>query len=449
LPKISFFFFFNKQKKKPKIKFTNHQVFCFFPKKICLIMPYQKGQGSNHGVVYKGPHDVSVESIPYPSLSITRHGQKCDLHHGAIIKVVTTAICGSDLHMYNGRTSIKPGFVFGHEVTGEVLQVGDAVENIKVGDLVSVPFSIACGTCLNCKEGLTSGCLSSFVNPLKQGGTYGYVSRGDWQGGQSEFLLTPYADFNLLKFPNKDRAMEKILDLTMLTDVLPTGYHGAVSANVGSGSTVYVAGAGPVGLACARSCFFLGAAVVIVGDMNRDRLALAKSFGCHIVDLNKEESIQEQINKILGEPYVDAAIDCVGFEASGCCENIKKPFPAEVLNHMMEVTRVGGAVGIPGVYLPEDPGAPEEHARHGKLELNWAKGWCKGLTFVTGQCPVMKYNEKLMKAILWDRLDIAKCLNTTVLPLNEAPKAYRDFVKGAPNKFILDPQGILAQHATH
>jgi len=344
--------------------------------------------------------------------------------------------------MVRGRTTAPPGLVLGHEITGEVIEVGHDVENIKVGDLVSVPFNIACGRCRNCKEGKTGICLN--VNPYRPGAAYGYVDMGGWIGGQAEYVMVPYADFNLLKFPNKEKAMAKIKDLALLTDIFPTGYHGAVTAGVGPGSTVYVAGAGPVGLACAASCFLLGAAVVIVADLNHERLAQAKKIGCHIVDLTKDESIPEQINKILGVPEVDAAVDCVGFEARGCGhEGHKKEVPAQVLNAAMQITRAGGQIGIPGLYVTDDPGAVDEQAQRGSLSLQFGLGWAKSITFATGQCPVMRYHRQLMNCILYDRIQIADAVNAQVISLDDAPKGYEDFDKGVAKKFLLDPHNIV------
>src|ERR1700730_15087947 len=216
---------------------------------------------SNRGLAYMGPGKVEVQSIDFPKLALG--SRKCE--HGVILKIITTNICGSDQHMVRGRTTAPKGIVLGHEITGEVLEAGRDVEFIKKDDLVSVPFNIACGRCRNCKEGATGVCLN--VNPARPGAAYGYVDMGGWVGGQAEYVMVPYADFNLLKFPVKELAMAKIRDLTLLSDIFPTGYHGAYTAGVTTGSTVYVAGAGPVGLACAASCHLLGAAVVIVGDM--------------------------------------------------------------------------------------------------------------------------------------------------------------------------------------
>src|SRR6202041_3969934 len=237
---------------------------------------------SNHGVVYLGPGKVEVQSIDYPELK-TPEGKKID--HGVIIKPITTNICGSDQHMVRGRTTAPAGLVLGHEITGEVIEKGHDVETLKIGDLVSVPFNVACGRCRNCHEQKTGICLN--VNPARPGGAYGYVDMGGWVGGQAEFVMVPYADFNLLKFPDKAQAMEKILDLTCLTHILPTGYHGCINAGVTTGSTVLVSGAGPVGLAAAASAQLLGAAVVIVSDFNKDRLAHAASFGCETINLSE------------------------------------------------------------------------------------------------------------------------------------------------------------------
>src|ERR1700723_2963418 len=252
----------------------------------------------NRGVAYIKPGEVQIQNIDFPKLALGK--RKCN--HGVILKIISTNICGSDQHMVRGRTTAPAGLILGHEITGEVIEAGKDVEFIKVGDIVSVPFNIACGRCRNCKEGRTGICLN--VNPARPGAAYGYVDMGGWVGGQAEYVMVPYADFNLLKFPDKAQAMAKIQDLTLLSDIFPTGFHGAVQAGVGPGSTVYVAGAGPVGLACAAGCQLLGAAVVIVGDMIPERLAQAKSFGCEVIDLRKDASLAQQIAQILGTPEV-------------------------------------------------------------------------------------------------------------------------------------------------
>ncbi|HEX8676295.1 MAG TPA: formaldehyde dehydrogenase, glutathione-independent [Segetibacter sp.] len=392
----------------------------------------------NHGVAYMKPGEVQVQEIEYPKLALG--DRKCK--HGVILKIVCTNICGSDQHMVRGRTTAPAGLILGHEITGVVIEAGSDVEFIKVGDLVSVPFNIACGRCRNCKAGQTGICLN--VNPSRPGAAYGYVDMGGWVGGQAEYVMVPYADFNLLKFPDKDRAMSKIKDLTLLSDIFPTGYHGAVTAGVGPGSIVYVAGAGPVGLACAASAHLLGAAVVIVGDMIPERLQQAKSFGCEIIDLREKTPLGEQIAAIIGVPEVDSFVDCVGFEARGHGDDAAKERPATVLNTAMTITRAGGAIGIPGLYVTGDPGGVDEAAKEGNLVIRIGLGWAKSHSFHTGQCPVMKYHRQLMMAILYDKIQIAKAVNVQVITLNDAPQGYVDFDKGAAKKFVIDPHGMIA-----
>src|ERR671911_88788 len=355
----------------------------------------------NRVVVYKGPGEVAVEDIEYPKLEVPEEvadamGMTKEAPHAVILKIVSTNICGSDQHMVRGRTTAPVGQTLGHEITGEVIEKGNDVQFIDIGDLCSVPFNIACGRCRNCKERKTGVCLN--VNPARAGSAYGYVDMGGWVGGQAMYVMVPFADFNLLKFPDKEQAMEKILDLTMLSDIFPTGYHGCYTAGVTQGSTVYVAGAGPVGLAAAHFA------------------------------------------EIVGVPEVDCAVDAVGFEASAHGPDAMEA-PATVLNATMSVTRAGGAVGIPGLYVTGDPGAPDPKAQEGTLEIRIGLGWAKSHALYTGQCPVMKYNRGLMMAILHDRAQIARAVNATVISLDEAPQGYKDFDKGAAKKYVLDPHG--------
>lgn len=399
----------------------------------------------NRIVRYKGPLQTAVEDIDYPKLEIPKDvadwlGIPVAAPHAVILKVVTTNICGSDQHMVRARTTAPVGQTLGHEITGEVVEVGEDVLFVKKGDICSVPFNIACGRCQMCNEGKTGVCLN--VNPARPGAAYGYVDMGGWLGGQAEYVMVPYADFNLLKFPDRDQALEKIMDLTMLSDIFPTGYHGAYTAGVTTGSTVYVAGAGPVGLAAAHSAQLLGASVVIVGDMNADRLRQAESFGCETVDLSTGNELSDMIAEIVGEPEVDAAVDAVGFEARGHGEGAGEA-PATVLNDIMAVTRVGAGLGIPGLYVTEDPGGVDKNAQIGQIGLRLGLGWAKSHHFTTGQCPVKKYNRGLMKLILSDKAQIAKAVNATKISLDEAPDAYAKFDSGAAHKYVIDPNGMV------
>ncbi|MFI8527876.1 formaldehyde dehydrogenase, glutathione-independent [Promicromonospora sukumoe] len=400
----------------------------------------------NKAVAYREPGVVEVVDIDYPTFELrdgpgvnpANVGRK--VPHGVILRTVSTNICGSDQHMVRGRTTAPPGLILGHEITGEIVEKGPDVEFLDVGDIVSVPFNIACGRCRNCKERKTGICLN--VNPDRPGSAYGYVDMGGWVGGQAEYVLVPYADFNALKFPDKDQALEKIMDLTMLSDIFPTGFHGCVSAGVGVGSTVYVAGAGPVGLAAAASAHLLGAAAVIVGDLNKERLEQARSFGCEAIDV-AAGPIGDQIAEILGVPEVDCGVDAVGFEARGHGADSSNEQPAAVLNALMEVTRAGGALGIPGLYVTGDPGAATEAAKVGSLSLRLGLGWAKSHAFTTGQCPVMKYHRGLMQAILHDKVHIADAVNAQAIPLTEAPMGYHAFDEGAAKKFVLNPNNYI------
>jgi glutathione-independent formaldehyde dehydrogenase len=391
--------------------------------------------------------------------------RKC--RHGAIVKLIATNICGSDLHMVRGRIPPKVGTVLGHEMTGEIVEVGPDVENFKPGDLVSVPFNVACGRCRNCFEGFTSACLNT--NPLAPGGFYGYYLGGGWQGGQSEYQLVPYADFNLLSLGSKSQAMSHILDLSFLSDILPTAFDACYRASVQVGDTVYIAGAGPVGLTAAACCLqLLGAGNVIVSDYEAGRLKLAQSMGCQTVDMNsiagKTHGLRGMIRSLLGggkldplveaatggEKYVDVAIDATGFE---CCghHGISRQTNeerSEAINDIIRVCKPAGHLGIPAVYLPGDEGVSDTFGKvRGGLTLDWGIAWQKGLTITQGQCPVKKYNYHLMNAIYGGRLQVAKYLNTRVISLDEAPAAYQNFSQGAAVKYVIDPHNMIPMSA--
>ena len=334
----------------------------------------------NRGVAYMGTGKVEVQDIDFPTFELKdgpgvnpdNVGRK--LPHAAILKVVSTNICGSDQHMVRGRTTAPEGLILGHEITGEVIDIGPDVEFIEKGDLCSVPFNIACGRCRMCKTGNTGVCLN--VNPDRPGSAYGYVDMGGWVGGQAEYAVVPYADWNLLKFPDKEQALEKIVDLTMLSDIFPTGFHGAYTAGIGPGDSAYIAGGGPVGLAAAHSAQLLGASVVIVADLIPERLEQARSFGCETIDVSKGDP-RDQIEQLLGTPEVDGAVDAVGFEARGHGPDADHEAPATVLNSVMDVTRVAGKLGIPGLYVTGDPGGVDEAAKVGSLSIRIGLGWAK------------------------------------------------------------------------
>ena len=392
----------------------------------------------NRSVVLRGVKNMQVEDLDFPKLQMP-NGKKAP--HGVVLKIVASNICGSDLHIYRGSFPAPEGMVMGHEMTGEVVEIGSDVEFLKEGDLVSVPFNVACGRCRNCRNGRTEVCQT--CNPDADAAAYGF-NLGGWDGGQAEYLFVPYADFQLLKFPDRDQAMEKIRDLALLSDILPTAFHGLMEAGAKPGSTVYIAGAGPVGRCGAAAARLLGASCIIVGDHDKDRLALMKRNGCETIDLNEDVPLQDQIEKILGEPMVDCAVDYVGTEAHGIGKDADKEDPAYAINQVIDVTRAGGATGIIGIYGP-DPLADSKDEQNGIYPIEFGNAWVKSPKITAGQAPIMHYNYELMQAILWDRMPyLSDMLQTKVISLDDAPQAYADFDNGSQEKYIIDPHGMIA-----
>lgn len=392
----------------------------------------------NRAVLFDSPKHMKVEELDFPKLEMP-NGKKAP--HGAILKMVATNICGSDLHIYRGSFPVPQGMVMGHEMTGEVVEVGPDVEFLTEGDLVSVPFNVACGRCRNCRARRTEVCETT--NADVSCAAYGF-NLGNWDGGQAEYLFVPYADFQLLRFPDKDQAMEKIRDLALLSDILPTAFHGLMEAGAKPGSTVYIAGAGPVGRCGAAAARLLGASCIIVGDYHQDRLDLVKSNGCETIDLSQDIPLTDQIEAILGEPMVDCAVDYVGTEAHGIGADAQSMDPANAINQVLDATRAGGATGVIGVYGP-DPLAASKDEQQGTYPIDFGKAWIKSPRVTAGQAPIMHYNRELMMAILWDRMPyLSAMLNTQVISLDEAPAAYETFDQGSPNKFIIDPHGMLS-----
>ncbi|WP_225992314.1 alcohol dehydrogenase catalytic domain-containing protein [Actinomadura montaniterrae] len=389
--------------------------------------------GTQRAVVYAGPGRAVVGEAPMPALE-TRAApgvlpRRCD--HGVIVRTLATCVCGSDLHTLHGPGAAE-GMVLGHELTGVVVETGRDVERVRVGDVCSVPFNVACGRCANCRAGRTGHCLRT--NPARPGATYGMGEGfGGWAGMQAEYALVPYADFNLHVFADPDLARERLLDVAMIGDILPTGYHAARSAGVGPGSTVYVAGAGPVGLASAVACRMLGAAV-IVGDLNAERLAHARAAGFAAADLASGE-LPEIVAETAGVPYVDAGIDCVGVsDATVAAAGADGRTPAAAaLNDIIGVVRHGGAISVAGVYPAGAPGA--------RPPLGvWLGGiWSKAITLSSGATPVRRYQEELAAAVLLGGVGIADAVRATAVPLAQAADAYAQAMAGAGCKFVLVP----------
>jgi len=399
----------------------------------------------NKSVCFMGEGKIEVKAMPFPRMVFPWNGEVC--HTGVILKVLTSGICGSDLHPYRGRTTMKPGTVLGHEFTGEVVQVGTGVENIKVGDWAAVPFNVSCGTCPSCKSTRPESCNNA--NPKRveegQGGLYGYICGGNWRGGQAQYVFVPWADYNLLVFGDKVKAKEKLLDLTLLTDVLPTAMHGVVGAHVDVGSTVYVAGAGPIGLSAVACSFLKGAAVVFCADHSAERLALARGLGAIPINLNEmkdDQAIADFIETVLGTPQVDGAVEAVGYEAKPTGES-KKNVTCATLNTIAQIIKPTGFIGVLGVFVAGDPKGPSANEKMGVYPLPYGQLWMKGISISNGQASVARYNRALMMMILNDKLPIARGLNVKVWSIDDAPQAYAEFAKGAARKMILDPNGIL------
>ena len=374
-------------------------------------------------VVYNGPHDVSVQEVEDP---------KIEDPTDVIIKITSTAICGSDLHMYEGRTGARPGMVFGHENMGVVEEVGAGVASVKKDDRVVLPFNVACGFCKNCLAGWTGFCLT--VNPGFAGGAYGYVSMGPYRGGQAQYLRVPFADFNCLQLP---KGTEYENDFAMLADIFPTGYHATSLAQVGPGETVAVYGAGPVGLMAAYSSLIKGAARVFVVDKVPHRLWIAKDIGAIPIDFSAGDPA-EQIKSQNGGEGVDKGIDAVGYQATAK-EGDEQP--ALVLNQLIDTVRATGMIGVVGLYVPRDPGGVDEHAASGRLLVEIGKLFEKGLRIGTGQANVKAYNRHLRDLIIAGRAKPSFVVSKE-LPLAQASEAYERFDKREDgySKVVLKPE---------
>ncbi|MDX2647340.1 glutathione-independent formaldehyde dehydrogenase [Streptomyces sp. PA03-1a] len=374
-------------------------------------------------VVYKGPFEVAVEEVDNPRL---QHP------NDVIVRVTSTAICGSDLHMYEGRTAAEPGIVFGHENLGIIDQVGEGVTTLKQGDRVVMPFNVACGFCKNCSAGFTGYCLT--VNPGFAGGAYGYVAMGPWPGGQAEYVRVPYADFNCLKLPD-GTANES--DFVLLADIFPTGYHGCELAQVSPGESVSVYGGGPVGLMAAYSAMLRGAAKVFVVDRVPERLQKAEEIGAVPIDFTKGSPVDQIKEHTQGEG-TDKGVDAVGYQAQA--GGAGREEPAAVLNSLIDTVRPTGALGIPGLYVPSDPGGPDEQAKSGRLLVAIGRLFEKGLRLGTGQCNVKRYNRQLRDMIIEGRARPSFVVSHE-LPLTDAPSAYEKFDKRIEGytKVVLHP----------
>ncbi|AIE86192.1 zinc-dependent alcohol dehydrogenase [Fimbriimonas ginsengisoli] len=373
-------------------------------------------------VCWNGKYDVRVETVPDPRLINPRD---------AIIKVTTTAICGSDLHLYDGIIpTMMPGDILGHEFMGEVVEVGAGVKNLQKGDRVVVPFAIACGNCFFCQRKQFSLCDNSNPNSAmtakvygdSPSGLFGYSHMmGGYDGGQAEYVRVPYADVGPLKIPD-GVPDEKVV---FLTDIFPTGYMAAENAAIEEGDTVAIWGCGPVGQFAIRSALMLGAAKVIAIDREPARLQMAERASPNVETVNFEShySVEEILDRTGGRG-ADSCIDCVGTEAFGhgpgaILDYVKQLARLQsdrpnVLRQAMTACRKGGTISIPGVY-------------GGIIDsINFGAAFNKGLTFKMGQTHVHRYLEPLMQRIQNGEIDPSFVI-THHARLDEAPEMYKTF----------------------
>jgi glutathione-independent formaldehyde dehydrogenase len=374
-------------------------------------------------LVYQGPFKVAVENVP---------DARIEKATDVLVKITSSNICGSDLHMYEGRTSVEPGKVLGHENLGEVIEVGAGIDRVKVGDRVSLPFNVACGFCKNCERGFTGFCLT--VNPGFAGGAYGYADMGPYNGGQAELLRVPYGDFNCLLLPPDAR--EKETDYAMLSDIFPTGYHGTHLADVQPGDSVVIYGAGPVGLMAALSAELRGASKVMVVDRLPDRLALAEKIGAIGVDDTKGSPV-DQVLDLTGGQGADRGVEAVGWQAH---DPQGHEVPAQTMNNLVASVRATGAIGVVGVFPPKDPRASDDLMKQGKLAFDFGAFFTKGLRMGTGQANVKAYNRQLRDLIQADKVK-PSFLVSHEIGLDRAPEAYEHFDRREPGwtKVILHP----------
>ncbi len=384
-------------------------------------------------VVYHGTKNVSVDNVP---------DARIERPTDVLVRITSTNICGSDLHMYEGRTDMPPGAVLGHENLGEVVAVGPAVDRVRVGDSVAIPFNIGCGFCANCERGLSAYCLTTAdrsVMPNMAGAAYGFADMGPYRGGQAEFLRVPYGDYNSLVLPEDSKEKER--DYVMLSDIFPTGWHATRLAYLAPGDSVVIYGSGPVGLMATLSAIVQGASQVFVVDHNRDRLKVAETLGATPIVEDEGREVDQILEATQGQG-TDCGCECIGYQ----CHTPKgKEVPNLVMNSLVNAVKFAGNIGVVGVFIPKDPGAPDDLAKNGELAFDFGKFWFKGHKIGTGQCNVKAYNRKLAELIHHDKAKPSAIVSHD-LPLMEAPNAYKNFAKrlNGWHKVVLHPHATAA-----
>ena len=380
-------------------------------------------------LVYHGPRKVSVDNVDDATIE-----KPTDV----LVRITTTNICGSDLHMYEGRTDMAKNSVLGHENMGEVIEIGKGVDRVQVGDRVVLPFNIGCGFCTNCERGLSAYCLTTADRsqiPNMAGAAYGFADMGPYRGGQAQLLRVPYGDYNCLVLP--EDAEEKERDYVMLSDIFPTGWHSTRLANLMPGDSVVIYGSGPVGLMAAISARVQGASQIFVVDHNTDRLAVAETLGATPIVEDDGREVQQILDATDGEG-TDCGCECIGYQ---CHTPQGQEVPNLVMNSLVNAVKFTGKIGVVGVFIPKDPGAADGLAKKGEMAFDFGKFWFKGQKIGTGQCNVKAYNRKLMQLIHNNRANPSAIISQE-LPLSEAPKAYKNFDERVDgwHKVILHPQ---------
>ncbi len=364
-------------------------------------------------VVYKGEKQVAMETVDDPRIE-----KPTDV----LVKITTTNICGSDLHLYEGRAGFEPGRILGHENQGEVIEVGNAVTRVKVGDRVCLPFNIGCGFCDNCEHGLTAFCQTNNPDPAMVGAAYGYANMGPYWGGQAELLRVPFGDFNCLVLPPD--ADEKANDYVMLSDIFPTGWHATRLAGLQPGESIVIYGAGPVGLLAAHAAAIQGAAKIMVVDEHQDRLKLAEDFGAVPIDFRAHDPV-EQVTALTGGRGADRGCECVGYQACGLK---REEVPNKTMNDLVKSVKFTGGIGVVGVFVPQDPGAHDELAKSGQIAFDLGTFFTRGQKMGSGQCSVKRYNRRLAELIHAGKAQPSRIVSHEI-SLDQAAEAYRHFDK--------------------
>lgn len=363
------------------------------------------------GLVYEGARDVQVKDVP---------DARIERPTDVLVRITATNICGSDLHMYEGRTDLETGMILGHENLGEVAEVGSGVERIRVGDRVCLPFNIGCGFCRNCEDGLTAFCLTVHPDPNMAGAAFGFAGMGPFNGGQAEYLRVPFGDFNCLRLP--EDADEKQDDYVMVSDIFPTGWHATRLAGLRPGETCVIYGAGPVGLMAAYSAMLQGATKAMIVDRHPDRLRLAEQIGVIPIDDSKVDPVQQVLDHTKGRG-ADRGCECVGYQAHD-------PQGVEhsnmTMNNLVNSVRFTGGIGVVGIFLPSDPRSADALERNGQIAFDMGAFWFKGQKVGTGQANVKAYNRRLRDLIHEGRAKPSWIVSHD-LPLQRAPEAYERF----------------------